>query len=184
MPPPLQRAWPHPNAEPDHRYSLADCVIDGVHDVCAPFGAHRATHLNASLAKAVTRRPRWCHAPRTPRCRRERATGRDCPGSSSFVRRNSGSRGSRSGTISTGPYAVSVMAFPWLGQAFRNNKATLCPPKPKESLSAPDTVISVTARDVDQDSVVRVVEVDGRRHHVVANGKHRRDRLDGAGRAQ
>jgi hypothetical protein len=31
--------------QPDHWCSLADCVIDGVHDVCAPFGAHRAAHL-------------------------------------------------------------------------------------------------------------------------------------------
>ena len=75
--------------------------------------------------------------------------------------------------------------IPWLDQAFRNNKATLCPPKPKESLSAAVTVISRRlSRDVDQDAVVRVVEVDRRRHDVVADGKHSRDRLDGAGGAQ
>ena len=31
--------------QPDHWLSLADGVIDGVNDVCAPFGAHRAAHL-------------------------------------------------------------------------------------------------------------------------------------------
>ena len=86
--------------QPDDRHPLANRGVDGVDDVPAALGPHRAAHHGGVGAERDhARRRRSCRARRTPRSCRADAAASSEPASNRRASRYSGSRGSSSTSV-------------------------------------------------------------------------------------